>query len=83
MILYDWKIGLTYKDSHARSVQTPPDRNVLNRIQRANSYVENKPHFEHTTSPAVTSITHRLCSMGVSSASRRSKKVSSSFIETI
>jgi hypothetical protein len=36
MILYDWKIGLTYKDSHARLVQAwgdqaPSDRTVLNR----------------------------------------------------
>lgn len=35
MILYDWKIGLNYKESHARSVatwgaQAPSDRTVLN-----------------------------------------------------
>ncbi len=48
MILYDWKIGLTYKDSHARLVQAwgdqvPSDRTVLNwfhEFQRNNLSVE-------------------------------------------
>ncbi len=48
MILYDWKIGLTYKDSHTRLVQAwgdqaPSDRTVLNwfhEFQRNNFSVE-------------------------------------------
>jgi hypothetical protein len=48
MILYDWKIGLTYKDSHFRLVQAwgdqaPSDRTVLNwfhEFQRNNFIVE-------------------------------------------
>jgi histone-lysine N-methyltransferase SETMAR len=52
MILYDWKIGLTYKDSHARLVQAwgnqlPSDRAVLNwfhEFQRNNFSVEDAAH---------------------------------------
>jgi HTH domain in Mos1 transposase len=48
MILYDWKIGLTYKESHVRLVQAwrdqaPSDRTVLNwfhEFQQGNYNVE-------------------------------------------
>ncbi|CAF1130283.1 unnamed protein product [Rotaria sordida] len=51
MILYDWKIGLTYKDSHARLVQAwgkqaPSDHTVFNwfrEFQRDNFSVQDAP----------------------------------------
>ena len=51
MVLYDWKIGLTYRESHARLVMTwgdqaPSDRTVLNwfhEYQRGNLKVEDDP----------------------------------------
>ena len=51
MILYDWKIGLSYKESHTRLVeawgdQAPSDRTVLNwfhQYQRGNLNVEHYP----------------------------------------
>ncbi|CAF4838885.1 unnamed protein product [Rotaria sp. Silwood2] len=51
MILYDWKIGLTYKDSHARLVQArekqaPSAHTVFNwfrEFQRDNFSVQDAP----------------------------------------
>lgn len=51
MILYDWKSGLTYKESHARLMvawgdQAPSDRTVLNwfhEYQQGNLKVEDDP----------------------------------------
>ncbi|CAF3439551.1 unnamed protein product, partial [Rotaria sp. Silwood2] len=53
MILYDWKIGLTYKGSHVRLVQTwgggeqvPSDHTVFNwfrEFQRDNFSVQDAP----------------------------------------
>ncbi len=51
MILYDWKIGLTYKESHARLVQAwgdqaPSDHTVFNWFRefgRNNFSVEDAP----------------------------------------
>ncbi|CAF2740850.1 unnamed protein product [Rotaria sp. Silwood2] len=53
MILYDWKIDLTYKDSHARLVQAwgeqaPSDHTVFNWVrefQRDNFSVQDAPRL--------------------------------------
>ncbi|CAF4608607.1 unnamed protein product, partial [Rotaria sp. Silwood2] len=55
MILYDWKIGLTYKDSHGRLVQAwgeqaPSDHTVFNwlrEFQRDNFIVKDAPRSGH------------------------------------
>jgi [histone H3]-lysine36 N-dimethyltransferase SETMAR len=52
MILYDWKAGLTYKETHARLMQAwrdqaPSDHTVFNwflEFQRNNFSMEDAPH---------------------------------------
>jgi hypothetical protein len=56
MILYNWKIGLTYKESHARLVQArgnqaPSVRTVLNwfhEFRQSNFSVEDAIHLNHS-----------------------------------
>jgi hypothetical protein len=57
MVLYDWKIGLTYKDSHARLVQAwgdqaPSDRTILDWIhefEQSNFSIENLVYLERSS----------------------------------
>jgi hypothetical protein len=56
MVLYDLKIGLTYKDSHVRLVQAwgdkaPSDSTVLNwfhEFQQGNFSIEDAVHLDHS-----------------------------------